>query len=349
MKPFRERNPVIIGIVGFVVLGALLLAAFRADQLPLVGGGDTYYAEFAEVGGIRTGNEVRVAGVTVGKVKGFELRGDKVRVEMLIDKGAKFGKETGAQIQVRTLLGAMYMSLEPAGPGQLKKDSVIPVERTVSPYDVVQAFSELSVTTDRIDQEQLSEALDTLSSVSEEIPAEFRGAIKGLSSLSRNVAARDEQINDLLVGLDNVTGVLNAKGDELEKLFEDSSVLFEALSDRRESIHDLLVGTQQISRQLTGLVNDNEEQIKPALDNLQGVVTTLRDIEGSLDETLRLIGPFARVFANTLGNGPWFDTFVTSGSNAGDDPANPEAPAEQREPVPLELEDQFRDALPEAN
>jgi len=27
-------------------------------------------------------------------------------------------------------------------------------------------------------------------------------------------------------------------------------------------------------------------------------------------DTLRLMAPFYRVFANTLGNGPWFDTYI---------------------------------------
>ena len=41
MKPFRERNPVIIGAISLVVLAATLLAAFRAQDLPIIGGGYT--------------------------------------------------------------------------------------------------------------------------------------------------------------------------------------------------------------------------------------------------------------------------------------------------------------------
>jgi ABC-type transporter Mla subunit MlaD len=47
-RPFRERNPVVIGAVSLAVVAGLLLAAFRAQDLPLIGGGDTYYAAFAE-------------------------------------------------------------------------------------------------------------------------------------------------------------------------------------------------------------------------------------------------------------------------------------------------------------
>ncbi|MFI5426506.1 MlaD family protein [Aeromicrobium sp. UC242_57] len=92
MKPFRERNPVIIGIIGIAAIALMMLGAFRADRLPIIGGGDTYHAEFAEIGGLKAGNEVRIAGVPVGKVNGIELAGNKVRVTFKIDKGTEFGR-----------------------------------------------------------------------------------------------------------------------------------------------------------------------------------------------------------------------------------------------------------------
>jgi hypothetical protein len=139
--PFRERNPVVIGAISLAVIAALMLAAFKADSLPLVGGGTSYSAAFTEAGGLKANDEVRIAGVRVGKVNAVELEGSHVRVDFKVDKGARFGTTTGAAIKVKTLLGAMYLGLEPAGPGQLKKDAEIPVDRTASPYDVVQAFS----------------------------------------------------------------------------------------------------------------------------------------------------------------------------------------------------------------
>jgi phospholipid/cholesterol/gamma-HCH transport system substrate-binding protein len=310
MKPFRERNPVVIGVIGIALIALMMLGAFRADRLPIIGSGDTYKADFAEIGGLKAGNEVRVAGVSIGKVEGIELAGNKVRVTFKIDKGTKFGTETGADIRVRTLLGAEFLALTPKGPGQLPKGSVIPLERTIAPYDVVQAFSDLSKTTDQIDIPELSKALNTLADVSASTPEEFRGAIKGVSDLSRNLAARYDQINTLLVNLKKVSGVLNSRNTELVTLFKDSDVLFQAISARRDSIHRLLVSTQTISTQLRGLVKDTRSDLKPALDQLDVVTTMLRKNEASLDEALRTYPGFLRVFSNPLGTGPWFDTYL---------------------------------------
>ncbi|MCX6407403.1 MAG: MCE family protein [Propionibacteriales bacterium] len=313
MKPFRERNPVIIGFIGFAVIAMLLVAAFRADRLPIIGAGDTYHAEFSEIGGLKSGNEVRVAGVPVGKVRDIELEGNKVKVTFKVDKGTRLGRDTGAEIRIRTLLGAQFLALQPSGAGRLEKGGTIPESRTTPPYDVVQAFSDLSTTTEALDVDQISQALETLSDVAAQTPEEFRGAIRGVSDLSRNLAARDQQINTLLKNLKKVTGVINARDDQLVALVKDSSVLFDAISARREAIHRLLVSTQEISAQLTGLVKDTEADLQPALRQLRTVTTMLARNEQSLDRALTVMPGFLRVFANALGNGPWFDTYIKIG------------------------------------
>ena len=160
MKPFRERNPVIIGAISLAVIAVLILAAFRAQDLPMIGGGDTYTAAFSEAGGLKADDPVRIAGVRVGKVESIELEGDHVKVTFRVKTDSEFGAETGAAIRVNTLLGAMYLALEPAGNGQLDSGKEIPVERTSSPYDVVEAFSGLAETADQIDTDQLAQLAD---------------------------------------------------------------------------------------------------------------------------------------------------------------------------------------------
>jgi phospholipid/cholesterol/gamma-HCH transport system substrate-binding protein len=307
--PFRERNPVIVGAVSLAVIAAFVLAAFRAEDLPLIGGGDTYYAAFSEAAGLKANDEVRIAGVRVGKVKAVDLAGDHVRVQFLVDSGVDFGRQTGAEIKVKTLLGAMYLSLEPSGEGQLPEDAEIPVSRTTSPYDVVDAFSGLASTSERIDTDQLAKALNTMAALTENTPEEFRAALRGMSQLSANIAARDEQLNTLLTNMRKVSGVLGDRRGDLVTLMRDGDKLFRALAARRESVHNLLTATSQLSIELTKLVKSTRADPKPALNHLDSVVDVLRKNQDNLDNSLRLMAPFYREFANTLGNGPWFDTY----------------------------------------
>jgi phospholipid/cholesterol/gamma-HCH transport system substrate-binding protein len=308
--PFRERNPVVVGAVSLAVIALLIMAAFRAQDLPLIGGGDTYYAAFSESGGLKPNDEVRIAGVRVGKVETVELDGDQVKVTFRIDTDSGFGEDTRAAIKVKTLLGAMYLALEPAGEGQLAEGDEIPVERTSSPYDVVEAFSGLAETSERIDTDRLAGALTTLADLTRNTPEEFRSALEGVSDLSANLAARDEQINTLLKNLERVSSVLGERDEDIVALMRDSDVLFRALVARRDAVHNLLTSTSELSQELTLLVRQSRADLKPALEHLDNVVQVLNKNEDNLDNSLRLMAPFYRVFASTLGNGPWFDTYI---------------------------------------
>lgn len=308
--PFRERNPVVVGAISLAVLFAVLLAAFRAQDLPLIGGGDTYHAAFAESGGLKADDEVRIAGVRVGKVESVELDGARVRVTFRVDTDSGFGTDTRAAIKIKTLLGAMYLSLEPAGSGQLAKDSEIPVERTSSPYDVVDAFEGLAETSEAIDTDQLADSLTTLADLTRNTPEEFRDALAGVSALSTNIAAKNEQIGTLLQNLDRVTSVLDERDQDIVRLMKDADVLFRALVARRNAVHRLLVSTSTLSRSLTALIRDSRADLQPALAHLESVLRVLTKNEENLDNSLRLMAPFYRVFASTLGGGPWFDTYI---------------------------------------
>ena len=61
---------------------------------------------------------------------------------------------------------------------------------------------------------------------------------------------------------------------------------------------------------LTLLVKQSRADLKPALTQLESVVAVLTKNEDNIDNSLRLMAPFYRVFTNTLGTGPWFDTYI---------------------------------------
>ena len=300
----------IIGAISLSVIALLILGAFRAQDLPLIGGGDTYTAAFTESGGLKPDDPVRIAGVRVGKVTGIELDGDHVKVTFRIKTDSEFGTETKAAIRINTLLGAMYLALEPAGPGQLEAGKEIPVERTTSPFDVVEAFSGLADTADQIDTDQLAASLTTLADLTRNTPDEFKAALSGVSRLSANIADKSDRINLLLTNLQRVSTVLNDRDEDIIALMKDSDTLFQALVQRKEAVHNLLVSTASLSKELSALVRQSRDDLKPALTQLNDVVGILNKNEENLDNSLRLMAPFYRVFTNTLGNGPWFDTYI---------------------------------------
>ncbi|MDQ7904413.1 MCE family protein [Phytohabitans sp. ZYX-F-186] len=309
-----KRHPRITGAVSLAVLALLVLAAFRLDGITSIGD-PAYRAAFRDASGLAPGNEVRVAGVRVGKVTEVGLArgpgGPYVRVHFrLNDESVHLGERTGATIRIKTVLGQKYLALAPSGQGTLPEDGEIPLDRTASPFDVIQAVSGLGETVDEIDSEQLGAAFTTLARTFADTPSSVEASLDGLSRLSRTVASRDAELRELLGRARTVTAVLAERDEEFRKLVADGDALLREVSRRRDAIHELLVGTNQLAQELSGLVADNREQLKPALDQLRGVVGILQRNRDNLTETIEGMAPFVNAFANVVGNGRWFDTYV---------------------------------------
>jgi phospholipid/cholesterol/gamma-HCH transport system substrate-binding protein len=313
--PFYKRRPAVTGAIGLAVLVALVFAAFHIEDLPLIGGGTGYAAAFRDASGLAPGNEVRVAGVKVGKVTGVTLRRDRgpayVRVEFRVDDdGVRLGTDTGATIRIKTVLGQKYLALAPAGAGRLAPGAQIPVNRTASPFDVMQAVNGLADTLQQIDTGQLAQAFTVLSQAFADTPASVRTSFAGLSQVSQSIAARDGELRDLLTHARGVSGVLAERDTEFQKLVADGSQLLTEVIARRDAIHNLLVTSSQLATQISGLVADNRNQLGPALTQLREVVANLQRNRDNLSATVQNMAPFINAFTNVLGSGRWFDSYL---------------------------------------
>ncbi|GAB2961808.1 MCE family protein [Amycolatopsis acidiphila] len=309
MKAFEERDPVRIGIAGVVVIALLTVAAYFSDDLPLIGGGTLYRAEFTEAAGLKTDDEVRMAGVKIGQVKAIELDGGHVLVSFRA-KNAFLGDQTRASIEIKTLLGQKYIALESAGKRPLEPGQAIPVARTRSPFDVNDALSGLSDTVDQIDTRQLAQSFETIAQEFSGTPEQVRPALDSLSALSTTISSRDEQLHQLLGNTSRLSRTLADSRGQIQRLITDGSLLLDEVQARKAAISSLLQGAQALSVQLAGLVADNQQQLGPALSELDQVTGLLQRNQDNLSASLNQLAPFYRLFANTLGNGRWFDVYV---------------------------------------
>ncbi|HEY0539143.1 MAG TPA: MCE family protein [Actinoallomurus sp.] len=305
MGPFRERNPLPIGIAGLAVVGLLALLAFNLQRFS---GGTGYSAAFSEAAGLKPGEEVRIAGVKVGKVDGVTLEGDHVKVKFT--SGRSFGTDTRVQIKIKTLLGSHYLALEPKGPGRQPADREIPVTRTTAPYDVVPALQDASSQLGKIDTKQLAASFDTLSQTVQGSSANVRGTLAGLQKISRAVASRDDELGQLLQHTNNVTGLLADRSGDLAALVNDGGLLLQEINSRRVVINQLLTGTVSLSQQITGTIQENQATLGPTLKNLHQVENILNRNQENLDKSFKAMAPFANEVADYTGTGRWFDVYL---------------------------------------
>ncbi|MFB7722060.1 MCE family protein [Nocardia sp. NPDC056100] len=306
-----KRSPAFMGGLGLVLVLLVTMSAFSLDKLPILGAGTKYTAEFSEAAGLKKGNEVRIAGVKVGQVQDVRLDGDKVLVDFRT-QDAWIGNETTASIQIKTLLGQKYLALDPKGADPADPSKAIPLSRTVSPYDVVDAFSDAAADIEDTKTDQLAQSFRVLSEAFSGTPADIRGSIDGVARLSETIAKRDDQLKKLFGATKKTTQVLADRNAEFERLIGNGGQLLAELNMRQQSIAQLLTGAKTIAAELTALVHDNEEQIGPALTNLRKTIDLLNANQANISKTLTLAAPFYGLYANVLGTGRWFDAVITN-------------------------------------
>lgn len=125
------RNHLLEALVGLaVVLVAAWLVYIFVGRTASGAGSDAIEvtALFPNVGGIDVGTDVRVAGLSIGKVTDISLNPDDYQAEvtMAIDPSANIPNDSSAAITSESLLGGSYIALLPgASPDPLAEDDVI--------------------------------------------------------------------------------------------------------------------------------------------------------------------------------------------------------------------------------
>lgn len=301
--------PVRTALAGLAVLALGVLTALNARSLPVIGDGTTYAAEFSEAAGLIEGNDVRVAGVEVGRVSDVELRGDHVLVSFKA-KGAWLGDATNAAIRLKTVLGQKYLALDPQGDRTLDPGTPIPRSRTSVPYDVLAAFGQLSSTVDKIDTARLAESFDTLSATLADTPQSVRAALTGLSRLSDTLATRDHQLSTLLANTRVVSQTLVDRDAAVQRLLNDGNALLGEVSSRETAISSLLDGSRRLATELSGLISDNDAQAGPLLSRLDELTSMLQRNQDALAAGIRAFAPLVRFGTNIAGSGRWIDGYL---------------------------------------
>ncbi len=306
----RRSDPQVLrlGAVSIAVLLLVMVASFNIQKLPFLKG-TTFHAELADASGLRTGAEVQVAGVRVGRVSKLDIGTEKVIADFDV-KDAKLGRSTRASVEVKSLLGEKFLNILPEGSGQLPAGATIPISRTDAGADIVGTLGQLTTQTEQTNTEDLTTALNSLAEVIDDAAPEVQSSFSGLSRLSETIATRDEDIEKLLARSRNVTGLLDERKGDLVTLMKQADLIFSELQNRKEAVHSLLVNATKLATELDGVVKDNRKQLKPTLDKLENVLKFLHAREDKIETLLKNYGPYVNILGNIVGTGPWFDAYV---------------------------------------
>jgi phospholipid/cholesterol/gamma-HCH transport system substrate-binding protein len=213
---------------------ALLLFLWLAfgGAIPLKPKGYRFSATFVEGTQLAKEADVRISGVSVGKVKTIDVQADgrsKVVIE-LNRRYAPIPRDTRAILRQKTLLGETYVELSPGdkASGALADGGVLP-------------FSQVSPA---VQLDQIFRAFDP----------QTRAAFETwMVSLAEGVQGRGQDINDALGNLgpfardtNTLVQILNAQAPEVQRLVANTGDVFNALSERDHQLSSLITNSNTV-------------------------------------------------------------------------------------------------------
>lgn len=296
----QRRRELRLGLIGSLLVAAVLVAVGVLYAVPF--GKTTYTADLSEAQSVRTGDDVRVAGVPVGTVKSLTLHKDRVSMTFTVDSSVFLGDKTSLDVRMLTVVGGHYVAVFPAGGKPLGRNS-IPADRVRLPYSLAEAFQDAAAPVAAVDGNLLRRNLNSLTDSLDASPQALRDTLGGVdhfldllnrqrADVSKAISIADEYLN----------GVDTAKG-ELGRLVAKINVLETVLSSKRSETRTALITLNRVIDRLAGLQPAWETTLKPMAQRLADAVPELEKLGTKLDSLLTSVHGLATGLTAMLPSG----------------------------------------------
>ncbi|MFC9663900.1 MlaD family protein [Nocardia sp. NPDC127606] len=264
------------GIAGMCA-AVLLLVAIGLVYVTGTTSQRTYRADMTEAGSVRVGDDVRLAGIPVGKVTSLDLLPDRVRMRFTVAADAFIGDQTTLDIRMLTFVGGYYVAVLPAGTQPLG-DAVLPAQRVIVPYNLTRAFQDAVEPVRRIDGEVFRRDLAALSTAIDKSPDAVRSAVRAAGDV---VAILDEQNADISRTLsiaDEYLSALRANADVLANLIITLGTLEQIIQTNKVVVADSLIDLSVVLKQVTPLGRAWDASLQQRVAPLAAAVPALEEL-----------------------------------------------------------------------
>ncbi len=272
-----------------------------------------YKAVFSDATGVVKGDDIRIAGVKVGSVKGVEIVDrDRALVSFNVAESSIVTQSSTATIRYRNLVGQRYISLT-QGVGDLDrmpKDSTIPMDRTQPALDLTVLFNGFK---------PLFQALSPadINKLSAEVIAVFQGEggnlnalLTSTASLTNTLADRDQVIGDLITNLNDVLVTLAGRDKELSELIIEFKNFMAGLAKDRDAILGSLESVSSLANETSDLVVGIRPSFVRDVKGLRQVATNLNKGRAEVDRALQVLPVKLKKIGRTAINGSFFNFFL---------------------------------------
>lgn len=313
----RFRGP-LIGLSIFMVISMVLTWLVYATLRRDVAGATTPYAAvFTDVYGLREGDDVRMAGVRVGRVEKVELDGKLAKVSFIVQSDQKLYGNTVASVTYQNIIGQRYLGLslgEAGGPaGQetvLPPGSVLGVERTEPSFDVGALLNGFKPLMSLLNPKQADDLTRGVLQSLQGDRASITALVDQSSTLTATLAGRDEVLGGLITSLNKLTGTIAEQNDQLDHALTQARTAVADLDARRPALQSSVGSLAQVTRQLSTIADEVFGSLEEMINREPGFTKHMAGIEPQLAFTGANLPLMLKGLGRIFGEGAYGAAYV---------------------------------------
>ncbi len=272
-----------------------------------------YKAVFSDATGVVNGDDVRIAGVKVGNVKGVEIfQTNKAIVTFDVDADSQLSASTFAAVRYRNLVGQRYISLTQGvgAPSRLREGATIPLDRTTPALDLTVLFNGFKPLFEALSPNDINQLAYEIITVFQGEGGTLESLLAHTASVTSTLASRDRIIGQLIDNLNEVMVTLGNRDDELSDLVIKLRQFISGLSGDREAILGSLESISDLAVQTSGLVSGVRKPLVKDIKELRGVAGTLDRNKAELDRAIQVLPIKLEKIGRTAVYGSWFNFYL---------------------------------------
>jgi phospholipid/cholesterol/gamma-HCH transport system substrate-binding protein len=277
------------------------------------GSSDSYKAEFVDATGLVKGDDVRIAGVKVGTVKGISIV-DRTRalVTFDVDSSTALTRSTHADIRYRNLVGQRYIALtnEIGSTGVLKPGETIPVSHTSPALDLTVLFNGFKPLFQALSPSEVNELSYEIIQVFQGQGGTLDGMLAHTASITQTLADRDQVIGQLITNLNSVLEHVGDRNRQLNQLITTFQQFVGGLKKDRGAILGSLNQISDLSVQTADLVSGIRAPFVSDIHHLRGFAANLDRGRPEIDRALQVLPIKLTKIGRTAIYGSWFNFYL---------------------------------------
>lgn len=272
-------------------------------------------AVFTDATGILNGDPVKIAGVDVGKVVSFEVKGGEAHIRMEISGDADLPDNVLAEIKFRNLLGQRIVNLtEPESPSSnpLEDGGVIPVENTHPALDLSVVFNNLRPLIQSTNPEEINLVSRAVLEVFKGREGDVAKILGNIGEVTQELAAKDQRLARLVTNLDRLTKVLNGESSSIRGGINRFGELMQSLAQTTPTIERVVSQLDDASGRFGNILARNRANLDSELDDLNTVLSIIEEELGPLDTIAKNLKEVLLATARSQSYGKWWTLYVVN-------------------------------------